>query len=113
MGLPSLTLNAELAMTWRKILEENGLSVRLDEVENAKLHPKTASTRVSEKPWRVGNGNADLPLIEATYRDANDGNVFLILMPGKTHAERQLRLLVQGILIASGATEGVSKTGHA
>jgi hypothetical protein len=112
MGLLSLTLNSDLATIWRKILEENGLSVRHDEIEERKHEGEIASKRVSEVPWRVGEGNAELQILEVRYQDRQDGNVYLILMPGKTRAERQLLSLVQGVLVTSGATVGAKEEGN-
>lgn len=116
MGLPSLVLNADLAATWRSVLEDNGLHVRRDEIEEAKLEEFTrqygtgiASRRVSEVPWLVGDENGDLPVLEATYRDRDDGSVCLFFMPFNTQAGHRIFLAVEKLLIAAGATRTVKE----
>ena len=109
MGLPSLTINADLAAVWRSILEENGLRVCRDEVEEEQCNALETWHRVSQVPWRVGDGNTELQILEAVFRDREDGNVYLIFMPLKTRSQRQLFTVVHRILVASGATLGAKK----
>lgn len=104
MGLPSLTLNADLAKVWPTILQENGLSVSRDESEKDRLQAEIPSTRVGEVLWRVRYGNAEIRVLEATMRDQmGGGNVFLVFMPTRAIADRQMSQRVREILIASGA----------
>jgi len=102
MGLPSLTLNADLAATWRVILEQKGLTVCYDEVEASKL--ASTSQRVSEAPWLIGDGEVELRVLEASYRDRPF--VHLIFMSFDSREQRQLFSGVQESLIAAGATVG-------
>jgi hypothetical protein len=107
MGLPNLTLTAELGTTWGKILEEIGLLVSLDETEKKKIE-NNISKRVHEVPWRVGDKNAELRIIEATLKDGN-GEVHIVFMPFKNNKEHQLFLIVKRILVAKGAIIGMKK----
>lgn len=109
MGLSSLTINADLATTWRRILEENGLKIWQDDAKVGQCEETHTTVHVSEVIWRVENGSHELQVLEATYHDRQDGNVRLVFMPPKTQCERQLFLLVQELLIASGATVGATK----
>jgi hypothetical protein len=109
MGLPCLTLNADLAATWHAVLEKNGMSVHGDEIEGEKVEPETALKRISEVPWRVGAGDSELPILEVTFRDRNDGNVYLICMPLKTRAEGELLSHFTKVLVEAGAAKGKKK----
>jgi hypothetical protein len=119
MGLPVLTLDAALAATWRSILEENGLHVRLDqgEVEKQELlkeeyliaeerHRGDVTPKWTGTPWVVANGNTEIAILEASLREQHDGGVSLIFMPTATNAERQVFMRVEELLIASGAVQG-------
>jgi hypothetical protein len=109
-GLPSLTIDVDLATTWRKVLIENGLNVRQDDAKEGQSAETHVPKRVSETLWRVGNGSHDLKILEVQYNDRPDDNIYLVFMPPlKRGAEHQLFLLVRELLIASGATVGVSK----
>jgi hypothetical protein len=109
MGLPSLTLNADLAKDWCGILERKGLTVFRDEIEEERQADETPSKRVSEASWRVGDGTTELQVLEAIFRDRDAGDVHLIFMPVQTEQQRQLVLRVQELLVASGATAGLKK----
>ena len=102
MALPSLTLNADLAAAWGGILEQKGLTVCYDEIE-ANKHTST-SKRVSEAPWLIGDGEVEIRVLEASYRDRPI--VHLIFMLFDSRGQRSLFSVVHQALIAAGATMG-------
>jgi hypothetical protein len=102
VGLSSLTLNADLATAWRGILEQKGLTVCYDEVEANK--PASKSQRVSEAPWLIRDGDVELRVLEASYRD--QPLVHFIFMSFDSREQRLLFSIVQKQLIAAGATVG-------
>jgi len=111
MGLPSLQLNADHVSRWRTILEENGLSVRQDESVGEQSGWDAPTKRVSESLWLVGDGIAEVAILQAIYQDQPKGRVFLIFMPTRTRVDRPLVLLVQKVLIESGAAQGRETNG--
>ena len=56
-------------------------------------------------PWRVGDGKTELQVLQATYREESEGTSYLIVMAG-TKSDRDLFLLVQRVLVESGANVG-------
>jgi len=121
MGLPVLTVESELAMRWRTILEENGLNVRLDqgEIEKQELIRKTFPIAEGKRqgegvpkwvktPWVVANEAAEIGILETTRQDQCNGRVCLVFMPNASRKEIQLFSHVQDILLASGAIPGQS-----
>jgi hypothetical protein len=109
MGLPSLILDGDLATNWRRVLEDNDLTVQPDEPKEGRGDETHVPKRVSEVLWRVGNGSQEVRILQIKYHDRPDGNVYVVFMPSKSRAERQLFLLVRDLLIASGASVGESK----
>ena len=108
MGLPGLAIDADIAGTWRGILQEKGMTVSVDENEQTKQEAlqrkheaESGSRRITEVPWLVCDGKAELPILEAKFRDRPE--TFLIFMRFDTTDERQLFSRVQEILIAAGA----------
>lgn len=109
MGLPSLTLTADLARDWRTILEADGLNVSKHEIVEPEPVEVVAVKRVSEVLWRVEAGGTELSLIEAIFRDRPNGNLVLIFMPPRTSSEAKVLSHVQDLLVAAGAIVGVGK----
>lgn len=106
MGLPAYKLTDDLAAEWRTILAGEGLSVRHDAAEASRHRDEPASRRVVETPWIVGDGTAELRILEVTFHERVEGKVRLIVMPTRTPTERQLFFNVQDILTAAGAVKG-------
>ena len=108
MGFPALAIDADLAVTWRGVLEAKGMTVSVDENEQRKHEAlqrkheaESGSQRVAEVPWLVCDGKAELPILEAKFRDRPE--TLLIFMRFDTTEERQLFSRVQEALIAVGA----------
>ena len=103
-GYPGLFLDADLDTNWQKILEENGLTVQLDENEDKSFMAEAIPTRIIDKPGMIKDEDTCLKILHATFLDREERNIGLGFFV-TTKAERKLFLRVKEILIEAGATE--------
>ncbi len=101
MGLLSLTLPKDLSANWRRILDDKGLHVYQMETDDRGVSKD--STWVVETPWRVSNGDTEITILEATYKEVGRA-ANIVFMPVATKQQRQLLTMVKQALIARGAT---------
>lgn len=102
MGLPCLTVSGDLASTWHRILQENGLKVR-------QVEERQTPGRLSEVLWVVRDVKSEVQILQAQYYDRPSGGTHLIFMPPSTKDERELLRFVQALLVAAGAAVGLIK----
>ena len=78
MGLPTLTIDAELAQKWRSSLEQYGIWIDIESSEVVSIQRRQSTERAFEVYWRIKDERCDILIIEVRYLDRNDNNTYLI-----------------------------------